>query len=154
MIFENWIQKTNGNLIQFLAGLDVVANTQVAETALKNFFDKLPDMLKGSFTEQFLQSMTAEMAFILRVFCEHNVALCKGDRQIVQDLLPELSTMNQYVRDKYNAIVACSDDATRTELEFVLNELLTVCNMLDFSDEVGRRVMFDTLRTRAGVASR
>ena len=49
MIFENWIQKANGNLIQFLAGLDVVSNTKVAETALKHFFYKLPNMLNNNF---------------------------------------------------------------------------------------------------------
>lgn len=147
MIFENWIQKANGNLIQFLAGLDVVSNTKVAETALKHFFHKLPNMLNNNFNEQFLQSMTAEMAFILRVYCEHQISNSQsGDRQIVQDLLPELSVMNQYAREKYNAIISCDDEIVKAELSFVLNELLQVTGYLDFSDEVGRRVIFETLQ--------
>ena len=146
MIFENWIQKANGNLIQFLAGLDVVSNTKVAETALKHFFYKLPNMLNNNFNEQFLQSMTAEMAFILRVYCEHQISNSSGDRQSVQELLPELSMMNQYAREKYNAIISCDDDIVKSELSFVLNELLQVTAYLDFSDEVGRRVIFETLQ--------
>lgn len=147
MIFENWIQKANGNLIQFLAGLDVVSNTKVAETALKHFFHKLPNMLNNNFNEQFLQSMTAEMAFILRVYCEHQISNEQsGDHQIVQDLLPELSVMNQYMRGKYNAIISCDDEIVKAELSFVLNELLQVTSYLDFSDEVGRRVIFETLQ--------
>lgn len=146
MIFENWIQKANGNLIQFLAGLDVISNTKVAEIALKHFFRKLPNMLNDNFNDQFLQSMTAEMAFILRVYCEHQVSENKDDRQIVQDLLPELSTMNQYARDKYNSIITCDDEVIKAELGFVLNELLRVSALLDFSDEVGRRALFETVQ--------
>lgn len=146
MIFENWIQKANGNLIQFLAGLDVVSNTKVAETALKHFFHRLPNMLNNNFNEQFLQSMTAEMAFILRVYCEHQNTNSSGDRQVVQDLLPELSVMNQYAKEKYNAIISCDDEIGKAELSFVLNELLQVTAYLDFSDEVGRRVIFETLQ--------
>jgi condensin complex subunit 3 len=146
MIFEHWIQKTDGNLIQFLAGLDVLSNTEIAEVALKNFFEKLPDMLTDSFTSQFLESMTVEMAFVLRVYCEHQLGLTNGDAQGIQDALPELSVMAQYVRGKYDAIVTCSDDLMRTELEFVLNELLKVCFHLDYSDEVGRRSIFEALQ--------
>ena len=146
MIFENWIQKTNGNLIQFLAGLDVISNTKVAETALKHFFHKMPNMLNGNFNEQFLQSMTAEMGFILRVYCEHQVSSNSNDRQVVQDLLPELTVMNGYIRAKYNSIITCNDEVLKAELEFVINELLRVSALLDFSDEVGRRALFETLQ--------
>lgn len=145
MIFEVWMPKTGGNLIQFLIGLDVVANTQVAQVALKHFFEKIPDMLEGSFTEQFMESMTAEMAFILRVYCEHKISSSKTDA-VIGDILPELSVMNGYLRAKYDAIVTCSDDVARAELEFVLNELIKVCALLDFSDEVGRRAVFDTVQ--------
>lgn len=145
MIFEIWMPKTGGNLIQFLIGLDVVANTQVAQVALKHFFDKIPDMLEGSFTEQFMESMTAEMAFILRVYCEHKIASSRSESAI-SDILPELSVMNGYLRAKYDSIVTCNDDVARAELEFVLNELIKVCSLLDFSDEVGRRAVFDTVQ--------
>ncbi len=143
MIFEHWMAKTGGNLIQFLVGLDVVAHVEVAEIALKAFFEKIPNMLEGNFTEQFLQSMTAEMAFTLRAYCEHQMGTT-GSTEVITDLLPELVVMNGYLRAKYDSIVTCSDDVVRAELEFVLNELLKVCNWLDFSDEVGRRAIFDT----------
>lgn len=143
MIFEHWITKTGGNLIQFLVGLDVVAHVEVAEIALKAFFEKIPNMLEGNFTEQFLQSMTAEMAFTLRAYCEHQIAT-SGNPESVSEILPELSVMNGFLRAKYDSIVTCSDDVLRAELEFVLNELIKVCSWLDFSDEVGRRAVFDT----------
>lgn len=146
LIFENWIQKANGNLIQFLAGLDVISNTKVAETVLNQFFVKLPNMMNNNFNEQFMQSMNAEMAFILRVYCEHRIAASSGDRQIVQEILPELSVMNGYAREKYNAIITCEDEVYKAELSFILNELLQVTAQLDFSDEVGRRAIFETLQ--------
>lgn len=146
MIFENWIHKTNGNLIQFLAGLDVISNSKVAETALKHFFDKIPNMLDGNFNEQFLTSMTAEMGFILRVYCEHQISINSSNPQAVQDLLPELIVINGYVREKYNSIITCGDEVLKAEIEFVMNELLRVAALLDFSDEVGRRALFETLQ--------
>lgn len=134
-------------MIQFLAGLDVISNTKVSETVLKQFFQKLPNMLSNNFNEQFLQSMTAEMAFILRVYCEHQISdVSSADRQSVQDLLPELFIMNRYAREKYNSIITCDDDVIKAELSFVLNELLQVTCFLDFSDEVGRRAIFETLQ--------
>lgn len=102
-------------------------------------------MLSNNFNEQFLQSMTAEMAFILRVYCEHQIS-DSPDRQIVQDLLPELSIMNRYAREKYNSIITCEDEVLKAELGFVLDELLKVTCFLDFSDEVGRRAIFETLQ--------
>lgn len=147
MIFENWIQKANGNLIQFLAGLDVISNTKVAEIVLKHFFHKLPNMLNNNFNDQFLQSMTVEMAFILRVYCEHQISTSSSSSsEDVQDLLPELSSMNIYARERYNAIISCDDEVQKAELSFILNELLQVTSFLDFSDEVGRRVIFETLQ--------
>ena len=144
MIFENWIQKTNGNLIQFLVGLDVISNSKVSEIVLKHFFHKIPNMLNNNFNEQFLQSMTVEMAFILRVYCENQISLL--DRQVIQDLLPELSIMNGHAKEKYNAIISCEDEVLKAELSFVLCELLKVTTFLDFSDEVGRRAVFETLQ--------
>jgi condensin complex subunit 3 len=143
MIFEHWMSKTGGNLIQFLVGLDVVAHVEVAEIALKAFFDKIPNMLEGNFTDQFLQSMTAEMALTLRAYCEHQI-VSTGSTEVISEILPELIVMNGYLRAKYDSIVTCSDDVLRAELEFVLNELIKVCSWLDFSDEVGRRAIFDT----------
>lgn len=140
LVFENWIQKANGNLIKFLAGLDVISNTKVAETVLKHFFHKLPNMMNNNFNEQFLQSMNVEMSFILRVYCEQQSV------NAVQDLLPELSVMNSYARERYNEIITCDDEVLKTELGFVLNELLQVTCFLDFSDEVGRRALFETLQ--------
>lgn len=145
MVFENWIQKANGNLLQFLAGLDVILNTKVSEIVLKHFFQRLPNMLDNNFNEHFLQSMTAEMAFVLRVYCEHQI-YTSGDLHVVQELLPELSVMNKYAREKYNAIITCDDDFMKSELSFVFNELLKVTSFLDFSDEVGRRAIFETLQ--------
>lgn len=133
-------------MIQFLAGLDVISNTKVAETVLKHFFHKLPNMLSNNFNEQFLESMTVEMAFILRAYCEHQISDASGDRQCVQDMLPELSVMNRFAREKYNSIISCEDDVMKAELGFVLNELLQVTCFLDFSDEVGRRAIFETLQ--------
>lgn len=50
--------------------LDVVTDPDVGEKALKNFFALMPDMFQ-TFPEQYFASLTVEMSFVLRVFCQH-----------------------------------------------------------------------------------
>lgn len=145
MIFTNWIHDTNSNLIDFLACLDVQSNTKMSESALECFFGMNPSMFE-SFSAQYLENLTVETAFILRVFCGWKKAQA-GDAAVVQEMLPELVQMSNYIRRAYESLLASDPDDTvmRAEIEFILHELLLTASHLDFSDEVGRRVLADVL---------
>src|SRR4051812_27996075 len=96
MIFNSWIHATNSNLIDFLGCLDVMANTAMAEGALECFFGMHPGVF-DNFSAQYLENLTVETAFILRVFCQYQLrAGPQGGaaaQEYVQEMLPELSQM-------------------------------------------------------------
>lgn len=146
MIFSSWIHDTNSNLIEFLHCLDVMGNTAMAESALECFLGMNPGLF-DNFSAPYLENLTVETAFILRVSCQHTLRQPGGGPAAVQELLPELTQMAAYIRRAYEALLACEpeDVATRAEIEFVLHELLLVCAHLDYSDEVGRLVLADGL---------
>lgn len=148
MIFRNWIHDANSNLVEFLACLDVQNNTKMSEGALEAFFDGHPEeSIAEAFGPAYFENLTVETAFILRVYCQWRAA--KDGAAVVQEVLPEIVQMAAYIRRAYETLLGCCGDeqaaGMRAEVEFVLGELLLVCRLLDWSDEVGRRVLADAL---------
>jgi condensin complex subunit 3 len=153
MIFSNWIHSTNSNLIEFLACLDVMANRAMAKSALACFFGMHAGMFER-FNAQYLENLTVETAFILRVFCQHTLGSSGEGREAIQEMLPELTQMATYIHRAYESLLRCPAEdweegsepgLVRAEVEFVLGELLLTCRHLDFADEVGRRVLEEVL---------
>lgn len=66
----------------------------------------------------------------------------------MQEMLPELTCLVQHVRRFYEYLVAVQDEVARTDIEFILCQLLAVVEMCDFGDEVGRRLLADALGKR------
>lgn len=150
MIFRNWIHDANSNLVEFLACLDVQSNTRMAEGALEAFFTGHPEeSIAEAFADRaYFENLTVETAFILRVYCQWRAA--KEGMAGVQELLPEIVQMAAYIRRAYETLLGCCGGeeqpvGVRAEVEFVLGELLLACRLLDWSDEVGRRVLADAL---------
>lgn len=153
MIFSNWIHSTNSNLIEFLACLDIMANREMAESALECFFGMHAGLFE-SFNAQYLENLTVETAFVLRVFCQHTLKSSPEGKEAIQEMLPELTQMATYIHRAYESLLRCpledweegsEPGLVRAEVEFVLGELLLTCRHLDFADEVGRRLLEDVL---------
>ena len=60
-------------------------------------------------------------------------------------MLPELTILAKNVKRFYEYLVIVQDEAAKTDLEFIIKELLIVAEMCDFSDEVGRRAVIDVV---------
>lgn len=58
-------------------------------------------------------------------------------------MLPELTILARNVKRFYEYLVTIQDETAKTDLEFIIKELLTVTEMGDFTDEVGRRAVID-----------
>ncbi len=143
MIFRNWIHDTNSNLIEFLTCLDVISNTMMSEGALECFFGMNPGLI-DSFSLEYMENLTVETSFILRVFTQWKYKAAGGEA--IQDLLPELVQMSTYIRTANESFLTTDiDDPARGEIEFILKEILLTCAFLDMSDEVGRRVLSEAL---------
>lgn len=141
MVFGAWIQTADNNLIQLLFSLDVLRHTQVAEAALRAFYEMTPDMFASGFPPSFFDNLTPETALALRVYCQ-----TVGPER-TEELVPEMSELVNHMRRLYEEGIlgANSHDETvaaahQAETEFILGELFSVATLYDGADEVGRRV--------------
>jgi len=108
--------------------------------------------------EQYWSNLTAETAFLARVFVEH----CKTiqDETRLEASLPVVTNVAFTIEHSYKALGdMCSEDASnideaerisREDARFdrgsVIAELLKLAVHLDYSDEIGRRKMFQLVR--------
>ena len=60
-------------------------------------------------------------------------------------MLPELTILAKNIRRFYDYLITIQDETAKTDLEFIIKELLIVTEMCDFSDEVGRRCIVDVV---------
>lgn len=138
MILSHWLPRTNSNIIGFLTSLDVVSNQEVAESALQSFFKVMPNIIDPR-QESYLEHLTVEIAFVLRVYCEY-VLKSSSSQVDPQEILPGLSKLSKTLTVYYEYLVAVNENETdKAEVEFILMELMTLCTSLDGADEVGRR---------------
>lgn len=108
-------------------------------------------------------TLTPETAFLARVFVEH----CKEtkDEARLEAALPVVTAMAFRIQEAYNGLVESVrtveeeklvrdfDEQEQTkvdeelhEKEFIIGEMLKLAVNLDYSDEIGRRKMFQLVR--------
>lgn len=143
LVFGNWIHQTDNNLVLFLTGLNVVENTKVAEEALHGFFSLVPNMFE-SFSEAHFETMTPETVLTMKVYCQ--IKFQSKGSDAVQDLLPDISNFATYLMNYWNEFQEASEEEEKVNLQFIVTQLLAIGELLDFSDEVGRRSMCTLLR--------
>ena len=107
---------------------------------------------------QYWSNLTAETAFLARVFVEH----CKTmqDETKLEANLPVVTNVAFSIEKSYKSLCdMCSEDTSnideaerirredaRIDKECVIAELLKLAVHLDYSDEIGRRKMFQLVR--------
>ncbi len=62
--------------------------------------------------------------------------------------MPEVPVHALRLQKYINLYQEAEEDETRAVYEFILTQLFNVANLLDYSDEVGRRHMFTLMRMR------
>jgi condensin complex subunit 3 len=113
------------------------------------------DYLTTLLIEQYWTNLTAETAFLARVFVEH----CKAtqDETRLEATLPVVTSVAFGIERSYKSLGdICSEDASNIDeeaerirrediifdKESVIVELLKLAVHLDYADEIGRRKMF------------
>ncbi|ORY04342.1 hypothetical protein K493DRAFT_253568 [Basidiobolus meristosporus CBS 931.73] len=144
MLSEHWISQADNNLLEFLERLDVICS-DAADSALSSFFEANPEVCDSfSFNDQFWENLTPESAFLARVFCDY----CKKhNEEKLEETLPNVTQHAVYLQEYSQLMLVTEEgDAAKTELEFIVNQLLLMAGHLDFADEIGRRHMFTLLK--------
>lgn len=148
-------------LKELLERMDVTNRTGVeggmAHDAMAAFWEGRPDYREYvTFDDDFWNDLRSEGAFIARSFNDYCIA-SKDDR-LLEQKMPEVRKIaffiSKYLNDLIHARkqIAEMDDLTQedeeayNELEFTAEQLLHIALTLDYSDEVGRRQVFNLMR--------
>lgn len=148
-------------LMELLERIDVTAITGVeggiAHEAMAAFWEGRPDYREFvTFDDDFWNDLTAEGAFIIRSFNDYCIA-SKNDT-LLEQKMPEVMKIAFFIAKYLNSLIharkqiAEMDDFTQedeeayAEIEFIAEQLLHVALTLDYTDEVGRRQIFNLMR--------
>lgn len=144
MLSAYWIRQCNDNIIEFLTRLDVTTST-VAEKVLQTFFDRHA-FIDVDFDENYWNNLTAETALFARVYIENAIEkqLTLDDREVI----PEVSRHASRIQNYFNKLASGEENEEQViSMEYICVQLLKIACSLDFSDEAGRRNLFNLLRS-------
>ncbi|KAL8761371.1 MAG: hypothetical protein Q9184_002503 [Pyrenodesmia sp. 2 TL-2023] len=149
------------SLLELLERIDVVnsaAGNGVATEAMKDFWSGRPDYRDAiSFDDTFWDRLTPESVFVARSFND----FCKEGEDnrlesMAEEKVPEVTRLafilQRYINDlinciRYNnAMSEGEEEENSAEREFIVEQLLHITKLLDYTDEIGRRKMFSLLR--------
>jgi len=150
-------------LLELLERIDILNSGNeggIALDAMKEFWAGRPDYVEAvTFEDEFWSSLTPEAAFMARTFIEY----CQQDPDrhgMMEEKMPEVTRLGFYLQKQINGLVEKmrrADDLgvgeeETTEQEFILEQLLHIAHMLDYTDEMGRRKMFSLIREALALA--
>ncbi|KAK9368640.1 nuclear condensing complex subunit [Lipomyces kononenkoae] len=141
---SGWLENTGNDILELLERLDVL-NSNVAEQAMKELFGYRQDLMKNlRFPDTLWANLTAETVFLARCFAAYCRESCMDD--VLEDRMPEVTKLGSYI-EKYSEFLKVDDnEATTVEQEFILEQLINITSNMDFSDEIGRRKLFNVIR--------
>lgn len=119
-------------------------------------------MLIYSGPDAFWIDLTPEHAFLARVFVQHCIATSSTER--LESALPVVTALAFRIQSTYNDLLELiqaeeedqllgvddeervNREEERCDKEFVMGEMCMLAVRLDYSDEIGRRKMFQLVR--------
>ncbi|KAF8647428.1 hypothetical protein AX16_006718 [Volvariella volvacea WC 439] len=156
------LENIEAGVLELLKLFDL-SNSTIAADALLSIFATRPETFDNlEFGESFWATLTPERAFLARVFVDHCLTTEKKARL---EALPVVTALAFRIQQNYNELMerieeveeftadvqltkeeedAWSDE--RNDREFIIGEMLALAVNLDYSDEIGRRKMFQLMR--------
>jgi condensin complex subunit 3 len=148
-------------LTELLERIDVTTHSGIeggiAHEAMAAFWEGRPDYRDFiTFDDDFWNDLTAEGAFIARSFNDYCIAA--KDEILLEQKMPEVTKIAFFISKYLNHLIQARkqiaelDDLSQgqeeayAELEFTAEQLLHIALTLDYSDEVGRRQVFNLMR--------
>ena len=153
-------------LLELLERIDVVNSGiegGVAAEAMKEFWNGRPDYQDdASFADSFWDTLTPESVFMARTLNDFYRGKSGGECEaVVEDKMPEVTKLafflQRHIKDlverlRRDHVLGDGGEDDTVEQEFIVEQLLHIARTLDFSDEVGRRKLFATLRETLAIA--
>ncbi|KAF2827029.1 condensin complex component cnd3 [Ophiobolus disseminans] len=153
-------------LCELLERIDVTRSGEedgMAHEAMREFWDGRPDYREAiTFDHEFWKNLDAQTAFIARTFNDY----CQGaedDRVqgMIEDKMPEVTMFAFVLQKELNSLMELVDKVAIMEeddpeaeeaqedveeQDFIVQQLLHIAMTLDYTDEMGRRQMYNIMR--------
>lgn len=154
-------------LTELLERIDVTrsgAEEGIAHEAMREFWELRPDYREFvTFDHEFWNELDSQQAFVARTLSDYcNMVNDDRLREMLEDKMPEV-TMFAFVVQKHlnslmefvDKVAVMEDDDPEAEeaqedveeQDFIVQQLLHIALTLDYSDEVGRRQMYNIMRS-------
>ncbi|KAK4544173.1 hypothetical protein LTR36_004383 [Oleoguttula mirabilis] len=155
-------------LLELLERIDVInagGEGGIALVAMKEFWEGRPDYADYvSFPDTFWEDLSPELAFVARTFNDYCRTSGKEDGYdgprmldvMIEEKLPEVTKFGFLLESEINRLIdvvqlaASGEDEDAEEdtvqREFVVEQMLHMALTFDYSDEMGRRKMFQLMR--------
>ncbi|PPQ63212.1 hypothetical protein CVT24_005757 [Panaeolus cyanescens] len=154
----------NQKIIALLSHFFLSSQDSIAEELLISLFNNPSIFSRIHFDVSYWENMTFEKAFLIRVFTQYCTS--KKKEPELEATLPVVTQLAFYIQSTYNKLLehisgsaqqgpdsADQDTISTSELEdrreaseSTLSELLKLACYLDYTDEIGRRKMFQLVR--------
>ncbi|KAF2791705.1 condensin complex component cnd3 [Melanomma pulvis-pyrius CBS 109.77] len=150
-------------IVELLERIEVIHSGEeggIAHEAMREFWDGRPDYREFvTFDDDFWNELTPESSFLARSlndYCQN----AQDDRvqEMLEAKMPEVTKFAYHIRTHLRHLITfIQEDATRdepneeaaeeaAEQEFVVEQLLYMALTLDYSDEMGRRQIYQIMR--------
>ncbi|KAI0587757.1 Condensin complex component cnd3 [Pyrenophora tritici-repentis] len=153
-------------LCELLERIDVTRSGEedgMAHEAMRQFWDGRPDYRKEiTFDHEFWNNLDAQTAFIARTLNDY--AQSTEDERVqsmVEDKMPEVTMFAFVLQRELNSLMELVDKVAVMEendpeveeaqedveeQDFIVQQLLHIAHTLDYTDEMGRRQMYNIMR--------
>lgn len=149
----SWLKACQGNIIDLLGMLDVQNSVNTVEAVLRELLKGTEDAdllahvkaLKDSIENGYggntipLEKLDCERALYWRCLAEHSANLGSKGQDSMDALLPEISAFCEYIQRYVDGYLTVSEVTTKFHQVFIMQQLLIIAGLMDFSDEVGRK---------------
>ncbi|KAF1835340.1 ARM repeat-containing protein [Decorospora gaudefroyi] len=156
-------------LCELLERIDVTRSGEeegMAHEAMRQFWDGRPDYRRDiTFDHDFWKNLDAQTAFIARTLNDYSQST-EDDRvqEMIEDKMPEVTMFAFVIQRELNSLIELvtkcavmavddleSEEAQEAqedveEQDFIVQQLLHIAYSLDYTDEMGRRQMYNIMR--------
>lgn len=145
-LLQAWLCACEGNVLDLLARLDVESSVTICEKALHILFKNsgILDLVQkfDLINERALideANLTCESAFYWRNLVQFIHAQGNDYVEQFDKVCPNCVEFCSYIKSFSKLLTDCSDVDKKIELEFILQQLLHILSVMDYSDEASRK---------------
>ncbi|XP_022086528.1 condensin complex subunit 3-like isoform X2 [Acanthaster planci] len=156
-LLQAWLRIFDGNVLELLGCLDVENSCKTAELALDFVLGKAQpqdlvdnfDLLDKTYVIP-VDKLTCESALYWQCLCSFLKGQGAEGEVLLDRMLPNVTIFSDYIRSFLDKLKSTALNETEVEetlkQEFVAQQLLRLCGILDLSDEVGRKHLDGMIR--------